>query len=79
MHVPNGYLKVVFNMASNLKIDSSISHGSEYILFMYWSRGLFLWMVQRKFRFRNLKRDSTTQKFGSGTFTSLPRAYWPNT
>ena len=28
---------------------------------------------------RNLKRDRTTQEFLSGTFTSLPRAYWPNT
>ena len=31
---------------------------------MYWSRGLFLWMVQHKSRFRNLKRvDGTTQEF----------------
>ena len=35
---------------------------------MYWSRGLFLWMVQRKSRFRNLKRDDgTTQEFVSVT------------
>ena len=34
--------------------------------FVYWSRGLFLWMVQRKSRFRNLKRvDGTTQEFVS--------------
>ena len=37
---------------------------------MYWSRGLFLWMVQRKCRCRNLKRvDGTTQEFVSGAFT----------
>ena len=49
---------------SNLKIHRSISHGSEYILLMYWSRGLLLWMVQRKSRFRNLKNvDGTTQEF----------------
>ena len=36
---------------------------------MYWSRGLFLWMVQRKSRIRNLKPvDGTTQGFGSGAF-----------
>ena len=36
--------------------------------FVYWGRGLFLWMVQLKSRFRNLKReDGTTQKFVSGT------------
>ena len=36
---------------------------------MYWSRGLFLWMVQPKSRFRNLKRaDGTTQEFVSGAF-----------
>ena len=39
------YLKVVFQLASNFRIDHSISHGSESILFMYWSRCLFLWMV----------------------------------
>ena len=39
---------------------------------MYWSRGFFLWMVQRKCRFRNLKRgDGTTQEFVSGTFRSV--------
>ena len=36
------------------------------ILFMYWSRGLFLRMVQPKSRFRNLKRDGTTQEFVTG-------------
>ena len=36
------------------------------ILFICWSRGLFLWMVQRKSRFRNLTRDGTTQEFVSG-------------
>ena len=37
---------------------------------MYWSRGLLLWMVQRKCRCRNLKRvDGTTQEFVSGAFT----------
>ena len=36
---------------------------------MYWSRGLFLWMVQRTSQFRNLKQvDGTTQEFVSGTF-----------
>ncbi len=35
---------------------------------MYWSRGLFVWMVPPKSRFRNLKRDGTTQEFVSGTF-----------
>ena len=79
VHVPNGFLNGGFQLTSNLKINSSISHGSKYILFTYWSRGLFLWMVQRKSRFRKLKRDSTTQEFGSGTFTFLPRAYWPKT
>ena len=38
------------------------------ILFICWSRGLFLWMVQRKSRFRNLTRvDGTTQEFVAGT------------
>ena len=49
---------------------------------MYWSRGLFLWMVQCKSRFRNLKRvHGTTQEFASGTFRSVnsKAAYWPNT
>ena len=37
VHVPNGYIKVVFELTSNLKIDKlrtnrSISHGSEYCL-----------------------------------------------
>ena len=42
------------------------------MLFMYWSPDLFLWMVQRKFRFRNLKRvDGTTQEFVSCTFRSV--------
>ena len=37
--------------------------------FVYWSRGLFLWMVQRRSRFWNLKRgDGTTQEFVSGAF-----------
>ena len=36
---------------------------------MYWSRGLFLWMVQHKSRFRNLRQvDGTTQEFVSGGF-----------
>ena len=50
--------------------------------FVHWSRGLFLWMVQHKSRFWNLKRvDSTTQEFVSGTFRSVnsKAAYWPNT
>ena len=39
VHVLDSYLKVVFNwLLYNLKIDRSISHGSEYILFMHWSR-----------------------------------------
>ena len=39
------------------------------ILFMYSSRCLFLWMVQRKFAFLNLKRgDGTTQELVSGAF-----------
>ena len=39
------------------------------ILFMHSSRGLFLWMVQRRSRFWNLKRgDGTTQDFVSGAF-----------
>ena len=78
LHVPNVYRKVVFNW---LLTNRSISYGSEYILFMYWSRGLLLWMVQRKCRFRNWKRgDGTTQKFVSGTFRSgnSNSAYWPN-
>ena len=50
------------------------------ILFMYWSRGLFLRMVQPKSRFRNLKRDGTTQEFVSCTFRiyNSKTAYWPN-
>ena len=36
---------------------------------VYWSRSFFLWMVQRKSRFLNLKRgDGTTQEFVSGAF-----------
>ena len=36
---------------------------------MHSSRGLFLWMVQRRSRFWNLKRgDGTTQEFVSGAF-----------
>ena len=36
---------------------------------MYLSRGLFLWMGQRKSRFRNLKWvDGTTQELVSGAF-----------
>ena len=71
VHVPNGYISLgCFQLTSNLRINRSISHGSESILLMYWSRGLFLWMVQHKFRFRNLKRgDGTTQEFVSGAFS----------
>ena len=71
VHVPNGYISLgCFQLTSNLRINRSICHGSESILLMYWSRGLFLWMVQPKSRFRNLKRrDGTTQEFVSGTFS----------
>ena len=67
MQIPNGYLKVIFQQTSNLKINRSISHGSEYCLCI--GVEVFLWMVQPKSGFRNLKRvDGTTQEFGSGTF-----------
>ena len=57
-----------FQLSSNLKTNRSIFVWI-WILFMCWSRGLFLWMVQRKSRFRDLKRvDGTTQEFVSGTF-----------
>ena len=47
------------------------------ILFMYWSRGLFLGMVQPKSRFRKLKWVyGTTQEFVSGTFRSINSNTW---
>ena len=47
------------------------------ILFMYWSRCLFLGMVQRKCRFRKLKWVyGTTQEFVSGTFRSINSNTW---
>ena len=49
-------------------------------MFVYWSRGLFLWMVQRKSG--NLKPvHGTTQEFASGTFRSVnsKAERWPNT
>ena len=69
-----------FQLSSNLKTNRSIFVWI-WILFMYWSRGLFLWMVQRKSPFWDLKRvDGTTQVFVSGTFSSVnsKAAYWPN-
>ena len=62
--------------------DMQLGHVWIWAMFVYWSRGLFLWMVQRKSRFRNLKRvHGTTQEFASGTFRSVnsKAAYWPNT
>ena len=49
--------------------DMQLGHVWIWAMFVYWSQGLFLWMVQRKSRFRNLKRvDGRTQEFVSGTF-----------
>ena len=80
VNVPNGYRIVVFNWLLTWK--KMFAFPWIRILFMYWSRGLFLWMVQRKSRFRNLKRvDGTTQEFVSCTFRSVNSKafYWPNT
>ena len=65
VHVPNGYLKVVFNwLLTSKKTNRSISHGSEDCLCIEVLR-----MEERKSRFRNLKWvDGTTQELVSGTF-----------
>ena len=74
VHVPNIYLKVAFNWLLKNKL---LDFPWIPILFMYWSRGLFLWMVQRKSRFRNLKRvHGTTQEFASGAFRSVLAKYF---
>ena len=78
--VPNGYLTVVFNWLLTWK--NMFAFPWMRILLMYWSPGLFLWMVQPKSRFRNLKRvHGTTQEFVYGTFRSVnSKAFcWPNT
>ena len=62
--------------------DMQLGHVWIWAMFVYRSRGLFLWMVQPKSRFRNLKRvHGTTQEFASGTFRSVnsKAACWPNT
>ena len=67
VQIPKGFLKVIFQQFFDLKINRSISHASEYCLCI--GVEVFLWMVQDKSRFWNLKRvDGTIQEFGSGTF-----------
>ena len=91
VHVPNGYLRVVFNelptwewivrfpimtiqqMATESRSDQKKQKNKkcpkQQPRLMYWSRGFFLWMVQHKSRFRNLRQvDGTTQEFVSGGF-----------
>ena len=62
-------------LSTNFQLENKSLHlpwiriYTAYVLESSLNRGLFLWMVQHKSRFRNLRQvDSTTQEFVSGGF-----------
>ena len=65
MHVPNGSLMIALQLTSNLRINRSISHGSEYCLCIGVQAYFYGWCNTMR------QVDGTTQEFCGWYFQSL--------
>ena len=77
---PCMFQKVFFRwFLSNLYVENKwFNFPWIWILFIYWSRGWFLWMVQPKSRFRNLKRIHGTTQREISHFEFHIHFHWPH-
>ena len=80
-HVPNGYLTVMFNWLLNLKMNGSISHGSEYSLCIRVEAYFYGWCdADPDFGIwsEEMGQLKSSCLVLSGSVNSKA-AYWPNT